>query len=106
MWPQASIQRRLAPGHCTHAGPSEEAGRSVYGIRKKRKNFIYGPEDRIHSVLVLDLLSVAHFTLVDAERKAAIGVGADPCLEEHRRTFLTVIRERDENAVVALLTLG
>src|SRR5262249_21378774 len=43
------------------------------------------------SVLVLDLLSVSDVTLVDAEREAALRVGAHPRLEYHGRAFLSVI---------------
>src|ERR1051326_6814797 len=57
------------------------------------------------SVLVLDFLPVADFTLVDAEREAALGVRTDPGLEEHRRTLLAVVRKRYQSPVVAFLTL-
>src|SRR5207249_6171604 len=58
------------------------------------------------SVLVLDLLPVGDLTLVDAQREAALGIGARPRLEDHRGALLAVVGQRNQGSVVTFLALG
>src|SRR5216684_1283243 len=56
-------------------------------------------------VLALDPLAVGHFTFVDSEAETALGIGANPCLENHRSAFLAIVRKWDQSAIVTLLAL-
>src|SRR5262249_49800516 len=56
--------------------------------------------------LRLDLLAEADLALVDPQGEATIRIGAGPCLENHRRTFLPVIGERDEHPVATFQAFG
>src|SRR6202158_5617093 len=56
-------------------------------------------------VLGLDPLAVCHFTFVDSQTEAALGVGADPRLENHRSAFLAIVRKWNQSAIVTLLAL-
>ena len=52
-----------------------------------------------------DAATVGHLALINAQTETAIGVGADPGFEQHGGTLLTIIRKRDQVAVIALLAL-
>jgi hypothetical protein len=55
-------------------------------------------------VFGLNLLPVRDFSFVNPQRKSALRVRAHPSLEENRRPFLPIIRERDQHARIAFLT--
>src|SRR5690349_14631550 len=55
------------------------------------------------SVFGLDSLSVSDLSLIDPERKSTIRVGAGPRLKRYGRAFLAIIRQRDQETVIALL---
>src|SRR5713226_8111196 len=56
-------------------------------------------------VLGFDPLAVGHFTFVDSQAEAALGIGANPRLENHRSAFLAIVRKWDQSAIVTLLAL-
>src|SRR5690606_32012366 len=60
----------------------------------------------VASVLVLDSAAERHLTLVDAQREAAVRIGAHPRLEHHGGAFLPIVGERDQQPIVAFLALG
>src|SRR5579863_6328370 len=57
------------------------------------------------SVLGLDPFAVSHFAFVHAQAEAALGVGANPSLENHRSALLAVVRKWNQGAIVTLLAL-
>src|SRR6185295_6237631 len=58
------------------------------------------------SMLVLDSLAVADFALIDAEGETTVGIGAGPRLEDDGCALLPIVRQRDQDPVVAFLALG
>jgi hypothetical protein len=56
-------------------------------------------------VFRLDSPAVGNFTLVYAQAETAIGIRANPCLEQHRSAFLSVVRQGNQRARVTLLAL-
>jgi hypothetical protein len=59
----------------------------------------------VSSMFGFDAFSVRYFAFIHSQTEAAIGVGASPRLKDHRSAFLTIIREWNESAIVALLAL-
>src|SRR5579863_619184 len=57
------------------------------------------------SVLGFDPLAVGHFALVDSQAEAALGVRANPRLENDRSAFLAIVRKWNKSAIVTLLAL-
>jgi hypothetical protein len=58
-----------------------------------------------YSVFGLDSSAVRHFALVHAQAETAIRIRTDPSLEQNRRALLSVVRQGNQRAIVALLAL-
>src|SRR5580704_1093010 len=56
-------------------------------------------------VFRLDSPTVGNFALVYAQAETAIRVRANPCLEQHRSAFLSVVGQGNQRARVTLLAL-
>jgi len=54
-------------------------------------------------MLGLNSFAVTHFAFVDPDGKAAVRIGASPGLILNRCAVLSVIRQRDQKPVIALL---
>src|ERR1700719_555365 len=56
-------------------------------------------------VFRLDSPAVRNFALVYAQAETTIGIRANPCLEQHRSAFLSIVRQGNQRARVTLLAL-